>query len=74
MRVVETFELEIQPGDEVLLARMALVLQKEVRDGLGRLRLTPECLSLDEMEGHINALQDELEQIRQQARRAYAGS
>jgi hypothetical protein len=72
MRANETFELEIQPGNEVLGARMAIVLQREVRDALGRLRITPECTSLDEVEGQINMLQDELEQIRRQAKRVYA--
>jgi hypothetical protein len=71
MRLLETFTLDIQPGDEILLARMRIALQRHSADESGRVFLTPECLSLDEVEGHINALQDELDQLRQRARCAY---
>jgi hypothetical protein len=52
-------------------ALASITLQKEIRDDTGRLRLTPECASLDEIEGQINALQDELDQLRAQARRVF---
>jgi hypothetical protein len=33
--------------------------------------ITPECFSFDELEGYINALQDDLDQLRVRARRAF---
>jgi hypothetical protein len=37
----------------------------------GRLFITPECSSFDELKGQINSLQDELDDIRERARRAF---
>ena len=36
-----------------------------------RLFVTPECSSFKEVEGQINSLQDELDEIRDRARRAF---
>jgi uncharacterized small protein (DUF1192 family) len=36
------------------------------------LHLTPDCLTLDELEGQISTLQDELDLMRAEARRAFA--
>jgi hypothetical protein len=33
--------------------------------------ITPECTSFDEIEGQINSLQDELDELRDRARRVY---
>jgi hypothetical protein len=40
-------------------------------DETGRLRLSPDFSDLAALEGHINALQDELDSIRMQARRVF---
>ena len=37
----------------------------------GRLFITPECTSFEEIEGQINSLQDELDELRDRARRAF---
>jgi hypothetical protein len=37
----------------------------------GRLFITPECTCFEEVEGQINSLQDELDEIRDRARRAF---
>jgi hypothetical protein len=71
MRSLETFVLDIQPGDEILPARVRIAVPRNSSAEAGRVFLTPECTDLDEIEGHINALQDELDQLRQQAQRAY---
>ena len=42
-----------------------------VTDAEGRVFISPECLSFDELEGHINALQDDLDQLRERAKRAF---
>ncbi len=36
-----------------------------------RLLITPECGSFEEVEGQINSLQDELDEIRERARRTF---
>ena len=36
----------------------------------GRLFITPECTSFEEIEGPINSLQDALDEIRERAQRA----
>jgi len=40
-------------------------------DADGVLRPSPRCMTLDELEGAINALQDELDLLRADARRAF---
>jgi hypothetical protein len=37
----------------------------------GRLFITPECTSSEEVEGQLNFLQNELDEIRERARRAF---
>jgi uncharacterized small protein (DUF1192 family) len=68
---VEVFGLSVRLGEADIPALASITLQKEIRDDSGRLRLTTECASLDEIEGQINALQDELDQLRAQARRVF---
>ena len=48
------------------------MVQGYVREANGRVFITPECRSLDELEGYIKALQDELDQLRSRARRAFS--
>jgi hypothetical protein len=66
-----TFELHIRPGDALVPARVKIALQRHTEDEDGRLFITPECATLDEIEGQINALQDELDELRMRARRIF---
>ncbi len=63
--------LHIQPGDPQTPARIKVMVQGHVTDAEGRVFISPECFSFDELEGHINALQDDLDQLRERARRAF---
>ena len=60
MRPLSTFSLEIQRGEDHEPSRISVVLST-APDADGVLRLSPQCMTLDELEGAINALQDELE-------------
>jgi hypothetical protein len=74
MRTLSTFALEIQRGEDHEPSRVSVVLASAVPDPEGGLRLTPRCMTLDELEGAINALQDELDVLRADARRAFTVS
>jgi hypothetical protein len=41
-------------------------------DEQGVMHVSPECVTLDELEGQLNGLQDELDVLRAEARRAFA--
>src|SRR3954452_2997233 len=71
MNTVAILELLIRLGDDHTPASACIALQHEVRDETGRLRLSPDFSDLAALEGHINALQDELDSIRMQARRVF---
>jgi len=47
------------------------VLTAAAPDARGILHLTPDCMTLDELESCINALQDELDVLRAEARRTF---
>jgi hypothetical protein len=65
------FELDIRPGTPDNSASVRIALLRYGRGEDGRLFVTPECASLEEVEGQINSLQDELDEIRERARRAF---
>jgi hypothetical protein len=70
MHLLGAFELDIQSGEN--LPRTArIALQKAIFDPSGRVFVTPECATFEEMEGQINSLQDELDELRERARRAF---
>jgi hypothetical protein len=71
MHVLGAFELDIRPGTPENPAGVRITLLRYVRGEDGRLFVTPECASLEELEGQINSLQDELDEIRERARRAF---
>ncbi len=71
MHVFGAFELEIQPGTPDNPASVRIALLRYVRAEDGRLLITRECNSFEEMEGQINSLQDELDEIQERARRAF---
>jgi len=71
MHVFGAFELDIRPGTPDSPAGVKIALLRYTRSEDGRLFITPECSSFEEMEGQINSLQDELDEIRDRARRVY---
>jgi hypothetical protein len=71
MNRIGIFELHIQPGNELVPARVQIALQRPTIDAAGRVLVTPEVTSLDEIEGQINVLQDNLDQLRERARRVF---
>jgi hypothetical protein len=73
MRTFRTFALEIQRGEDHEPSRVSVVLST-APDADGVLRLSSQCMTLDELEGAINALQDELDVLRADARRAFTVS
>jgi hypothetical protein len=74
MRNLSTFALEIERSDNHEPTRVSVVLATAAPDSDGVLRLTPQCMTLDELEGAINSLQDELDVLRADARRAFTVS
>ena len=65
MHVFGAFELDIQPGTPDNPASVRIALLRYARGEDGRLYITPECASFEEVEGQINSLQDELDEIRE---------
>ena len=47
------------------------MVQGYTSDEDSRVFITPECTLLDELEGHINALQHDLDELRARAKRAF---
>jgi hypothetical protein len=71
MHVFGAFELDIQPGTPDNPASIRVALLRYARGEDGRLYMTSECSSFEEIEGQLNSLQDELDEIRERARRAF---
>jgi hypothetical protein len=71
MHILGAFELDIRPGTPNDPASVRIALQKAVFDTSGRVFVSPECSTFEEIEGQINSLQDELDEIRERARRAF---
>ena len=71
MHLRGTLELEIRPGTPDNPAGVKIALLRYTRGEDVRLFITPECVSFEEIEGQINALQDELDELRDRARRAF---
>ena len=69
MHVFGAFELDIRPGTPENPAGVKIALLRYTRGEDGRLFITPEGSSFEEVEGQINSLQDELDEIRERARR-----
>lgn len=71
MRALGTFTLHVEPATTSTPARISIALAGTVPDERGILHMTPECMSIDELEGCINGLQDELDVLRAEARRVF---
>jgi hypothetical protein len=74
MRTAGMFVLDLEPETTAMPARVSIALTGAAPDHRGVLHITPNCMSLDELEGYINALQDELDVIRGEARRIFVAS
>jgi hypothetical protein len=72
MREIGTFALQIRPATTANPPRVTVVVSGAPLDEQGGMRVSPECLTLDELEGQLNGLQDELDVLRAEARRAFA--
>ena len=71
MRTAGAFTLHVEPATAAHPACVSIALTGAVPDARGVLHLTPDCLTLDDLEGCINALQDELDVLRAEARRSF---
>ncbi len=71
MHVFGAFELDITPGTPDNPASVKVALLRYTKGEDGRLFITSDCASLEDLEGQINSLQDELDEIRERARRAF---
>jgi hypothetical protein len=71
MHLLKAFELEIRLGTPDTPVSVAIALTRYSQREDGRLLVTPQCSSFEELEGQINALQDELDELRERAHRAF---
>jgi hypothetical protein len=71
MHLFGAFELDVGPGTPDNPASIRVALLRYTRGEDGRLFITPECATFEEVEGQLNSLQDELDEIRERARRAF---
>jgi len=71
MRNTGAFTLHVEPATDAMPARVSIVLTGTVPDARGILHLTPDCLTLDELESCLNGLQDGLDLLRAEARQAF---
>jgi hypothetical protein len=72
MRQIGTFALQIEPATTARPTRVSIVVSGAPQDDQTVIHLSPDCVTLDEFEGQINGLQDELDLLRAEARRAFA--
>jgi hypothetical protein len=72
MRHLANFVLQIQPATPTTPTHVSIALTDTPPEQTGSVRLSPDCVTLDELEGAINRLQDELDLLRAEARRAFA--
>jgi hypothetical protein len=71
MHTFGAFELDITPGTPDNPASSRVALLRYTRDEDGRLFITPECASLEELQGQINPCKTNWDEIRERARRAF---
>lgn len=72
MRQIGTFALQIEPATIATPTRVSIVVSGAPQDEQTVIYLSPDCVTLDEFEGQINGLQDELDLLRAEARRAFS--
>ncbi len=75
MRLTGAFTLHVEPWSDTHPPRVSIVLiTGAVANERGPVHVTPDCITLDDLEGCIHALQDELDVLRADARRAFTMS
>jgi hypothetical protein len=65
MRTASTFTLQIEPATQAMPPRVSNALSN------GGMPISPAFMTLEELESAINTLQDELDVLRADARRAF---
>ncbi len=71
MQDAGAFELHVEPETAQHLMKVSIWLTTADK---GMVRLSPDCVSLDDLEGVINRLQDELDVLRVRARLTFASA
>lgn len=71
MQPIGAFVLHVEQETETQPLRVSICLSGVTSDARGVLRISLDCMRLDDLEGCINALQDELDLLRAQARRVF---
>jgi len=74
MRQIGTFALQVEPATTARPARVAIVVSGGAPSEQAVLHLSQDCGTLDELESQIDVLQDELDLLRAEARRALTGT
>jgi len=72
MRQLGTVTLHVEPATTTMPARVSVAVAGPASRPDEVVYLTAECVTLDELEGQINGLQDELDMLRAAARRVFA--
>ncbi|GJD49074.1 hypothetical protein OPKNFCMD_1803 [Methylobacterium crusticola] len=72
MRQLGTVTLHIEPATTAMPARVSVAVAGPTTRPDEAVYLTAQCVTLDELEGQINGLQDELDVLRAEARRVFA--
>ena len=65
------FELNVSLGDDASPATVGVVLRNATHGPEGQVFITPDCTSLDHIEGYINPIQADLDDMRNQAHRVF---
>src|SRR4051812_22799305 len=71
MNYIGGFELDVSLGHEGSPASVRVVLRNVAQGPEGQVFITPECTSLDDVESYINAIQTDLDDMRNQAHRVF---
>src|SRR3954463_16074122 len=66
MNYIGGFELDVSLGHEGSPASVRVVLRNVAQGPEGQVFITPECTSLDDVESYINAIQTDLDDMRNQ--------
>ncbi|WP_018260333.1 hypothetical protein [Methylobacterium sp. WSM2598] len=72
MRQLGTVTLYVEPATTTMPARVSVAVAGTSGPNEEVVCLTAECVTLDELEGQINGLQDELDVLRAEARRIFS--
>ena len=74
VRATGTFTLRIQRNEDHEPTRVAVIILCAMPEADGTVVVTQDCMTLDDVESCINKLQDELDLLRVEARRAFERS